>query len=282
MMLKRLAQAIIPNLPHKRQRALAEFKRFKSEVPHLGLPVAVQLAFQRCLALSQRGRIRSIRLPGFRFPLFYRVGTSDPDSIHPIFVRQKYDCVARLPGIEYIVDCGANIGASAFYLLNRYPRAQVAVVEPDPENMAICRKNLAPFGKQVTFLQAGVWSTTGPLVIERERFRDRIEWSYQVRPARENEPGDVPALTITDVMTAAGFPRIDLLKVDIEKAENEVFRSGAQPGLRLTRNLVIEPHGLQSERVIQATLAAFDCQVIQAGDLTLYRNMTPRECPSCS
>jgi FkbM family methyltransferase len=280
--IKRLSRLLVPDLPHFRWRALTEFNRFRTELPQLGWSAALQLGSERCFAQGQTGRVRSVRLPGFRFPLYYRPGTSDPDVIHQVFVRREYECAAALPGIEYVVDCGANIGTSAFYLLHRYPTARVVVAEPDPGNMAMCQRNLAPFRDRVTYIQAGVWSAAGQLMVERGCFGDGAEWSFQVRPARPDEVADVAAVTIADLMAAGGYPRIDLLKVDIEAAEAEVFGSGVPSWLKHTRNLVIELHGPKCEKAVATALANFQSQVAVFGELTLFRDMTSVDCRPCS
>jgi FkbM family methyltransferase len=199
-----------------------------------------------------------------------------------MFVRREYQFVAGLPGIEFIIDCGANIGASAFYFLHRYPHARIVVVEPDPGNMEICRRNLAPFGDKITYVQGGVWSSTGPLVVERGQFRDGAEWSFQVRSAKQGESFDAHAFTISDLMAAGRFPRIDLLKVDIEAAEAEVFGQSTLPWLVQIRNLVIELHGPECEEVVAAAMAAVESQTTRAGELTLFANISPRSGSPCS
>jgi FkbM family methyltransferase len=279
---KRIARSALPDLPHLRWRVATEFARLRIELGPLGWPAALKLAWERCAPKKHRGRLRSIQLPGYRFPLFYRVGTSDADVIHQVFVRREYECAAGLAGIEFIIDCGANIGTSAFYLLHRYPAARVVVVEPDAGNMAVCRRNLTPFGDRVTYVQAGVWSTTGPLVVERGRFGDGAEWSFQVRPAKPGEPFDVHAFTIPDLMAAGQFSRIDLLKVDIEAAETEVFGPGSQDWLPLTRNVVIELHGPKCQQAVDTALSGFESKNERSGELTLYRGITPREGSPCS
>jgi FkbM family methyltransferase len=281
-MLKRFATSVIPALPRLRWRVAEELARFRIEAGRLGWRAALQLTLDRCTTPGHRGRIRSLRLPGYRHSLFYRVGTSDADVSHQVFVRREYECTSGLPGIEFIIDCGANIGTSAFFLLHCYPTARVVVVEPDRGNMALCRRNLAPFGKRVTFVQAGVWSSTGPLVVERGQFGDGAEWSFQVRPARSGERDCVPAITIMDLMSAGGYPRIDLLKIDIEAAEAEVFSEGSQAWLRLTRNLVIELHGPECERKVAAAMEGLESRRARRGELTLFENITPRGGSPCS
>lgn len=220
-----------------------------------------------------RGRaksLRTIRLRGYDLPFHYRLNSSDAGVIQQVFGDQDYGCVAQLPGVRTIIDCGGNIGATSFYLLHRYPDARVVVVEPDSANMALCRKNLAPFADRVTFVQAGVWSTTTPMIVERGTYRDGKEWSIQVRPARTGEKADFEAVTIPDLMVKAGFDSVDLLKVDIEAAEKEVF-SNAAGWINRIGSLVIELHGPDCEAAVQSAVTGRPAQVSTSGELTLYR-----------
>lgn len=281
-MLKRIARAIIPDLAHRRWQWETQLRRFRLELSRLGWPAAAQMTCERLLPARGRGRIRSVSLTGYKYPIHYRVGASDPAVIRQLFVQRDYAIAAELPGVEFIIDCGANIGLSAFYFLHCYPRARVLVVEPDPGNMALCQRNLAAFGTRVIYVQSAVWSTGGPLKIERGTFRDGAEWSLQVRPPRDNEPADVIAVTMNDLIAASGFPRIDLLKVDIEAAEREVFAGEELPWLKLIRNLVIELHDEDCKRVVEQALARIIRQVAHSGDVTLFRDTTAPDALPCS
>jgi FkbM family methyltransferase len=188
-----------------------------------------------------------------------------------LFARHEYACVANEPDVRYIVDCGANIGCSALYLLQRYPRAEIVVVEPDAENMQMCRRNLAPFAGRVTFIQAGVWSASVPMVVERGKYRDGAEWAFQVRPAKPCESPHFVSMTLGDLMAAASFPRIDLLKMDIEAAEQEVFRAGYETWLDRTRTLAVELHDDQCKRAVVRALAGYPFTSLQSGELTVFR-----------
>src|SRR5262245_48251272 len=45
--------------------------------------------------------------------------------------------------VRVILDCGANVGITSLFLAERYPRAMILSVEPDPENFALLEANVA-------------------------------------------------------------------------------------------------------------------------------------------
>lgn len=270
-MLKRLAVAIWPELPSYRARFGLWLGYRRAEARIIGVGAALRLWFARTFETRRKNpRLARLNLSGFRFPLHFRTGGSDPEVIDQIFLRREYACIVGIPDMEYIVDCGANIGCSTFFLLHHYPQAKAIVVEPDPGNMAVCRRNLAPFGDRVTFVMAGVWSSAGGLKIER----GGQEWDIRVRLAKPGESADVRAVTIGDLIRDAGFSRIDLLKVDIEGSEAELFGNAESSSwLARTRNLVIELHGPECERIVGTALGRFSHREGRSGELTVYREI---------
>jgi FkbM family methyltransferase len=280
-MLKRLTVSAFPALPALRAAlAAGRWREVPPKAEVIGWPAAARLWYARwCESGRPTPRLAKIRMAGFEHPLYFRPAGSDPAVIEQVFVQCEYAAVAGLGGVEYLVDCGANIGCTTFFLLKHYPRARAVVVEPDAGNMAVCRRNLAPFRDRVTFVRAGVWSAAGPLVVERGEFRDGAEWSFRVRPAHPGEPPDITAVTIPDVLAAAGFPRADLLKIDIEGSEVEVFGRDADGWLGRTRNIAIETHGLECERAVEGALAAFRFDRGESGELAIYRNLRRAETP---
>lgn len=235
----------------------------------IGWPALLRLRIADA-APAAPGRTRVVRFPGFPHPIHYRPRSSDPDVIRQVFGLREYRCAIGLLGVEYILDCGANIGLTSLYLLHHYPAARAVVVEPDAGNMAVCRKNLAPFGDRVTFVQAGVWSASVPLVVDRGGYRDGREWSIQVRPARAGESPDLTARTVPELLAAGGFPRADIVKMDIEAAEAEVF-TGPTDWVNSVRTLVIELHGPECERAVAKALSGRLACVGICGELTIYR-----------
>jgi hypothetical protein len=70
---------------------------------------------------------------------------------------------------------------------------------------------------------------------------------------------------------------VDLLKVDIERAELSVFWRSAASWLHKVRNICIELHGKDCEDVFFDALKDFDYELGRSGELTICRNLRPRK-----
>ena len=211
--------------------------------------------------------------PGAKYPLLARFGTSDLDVFYQIFVEREYATIADVDDVRFVLDLGANVGYSSAWFASTYPEARIIAVEPDPENAAMCRINLAPYGDRVTILQVGAWSRRVGLVLHRG-FRDGREWSVQVREAAPHETTEVEGVDIPSMLREAGVDRIDILKMDTERAEAEIFAHRPSLWLDRTRNVVVELHDQECERLCRLALASYDCDIYRSGELTVVRHIT--------
>jgi FkbM family methyltransferase len=228
---------------------------------------------------DQNIRLRCLNFKGYDYPIFYRTQTSDLDVILQVFVDEQYDCVGEENSVKLIIDCGANIGCTSFYLLHRYPNAHVVAVEPDPQNFALCQRNLAPFAERVTLVNSGVWPEPVPLQIERGTYADGREWgewAIQVRPAQIGERPDMIAVTIDGLINQSGLDGVDILKIDIEGAEAALFSEGVEKWLSRTRHLAIEIHGTKCEQIFDKIMSQYSWIGAQHGELRLCKNITTR------
>jgi hypothetical protein len=172
---------------HFRKRT---FEAFVSDLRDLGTSAAATLLFSpvlrrhRPISSSTPPTIRRVRLRGYRYPFFYRENTSDAAVIRQVLGTQEYECVGHASDVSFILDCGANIGCTSFYFLNRYPNARLIAVEPDSENAQLCRRNLRPFGGRALVIQAGLWSEVVPLRVERGGYTWWLQrWARVVLPS---------------------------------------------------------------------------------------------------
>jgi FkbM family methyltransferase len=207
------------------------------------------------------------------FPtVLMRVGTSDPDVFMQIFGALEYGPIPATVAPGLIVDCGANVGYASVSFLERWPEAEVVAIEPDPANAALARRNLAPYGARAMLVEAGVWSRTTPLRIRRGAFGDGRQWSFQVEACPPGETPDVDGVGLAEVI---GTRTVELLKVDIERGELELF-AGPCPWLDQVRNIVIELHDGDCTDVFHRALARYEYDEFSAGELTFCCNLRRR------
>jgi FkbM family methyltransferase len=265
-----------------RRKLLQPLQPFASDLRNLGIPAAVILLLSPLFSLIQRRianqptTIRRLKPKGYSHPFYYREGTSDRAVIRQVLSRRDYEGVCAERDAALIIDCGANIGCSSYYFLNRYPKARVLAIEPDWENYQLCRRNLKPFRDRVTVMQAGLWSDCLPLRVVRGGFLDGQAWSFQVRPCLEYETPDLISTTMDQLIAMAGESRVDILKMDIEAAEKEVFRTDPGHWLGCVRHLAIELHDDEAEAIFKRATANFNCYLERSGDLTFCKNLTPK------
>jgi FkbM family methyltransferase len=187
-----------------------------------------------------------IAVPGLAHPVHVRPHTTDVDTFLEVFVRREYDLAgskrasrgARKHTIASIVDGGANVGYTSLFFTRAYPDAHIIAVEPDASNFALLVRNTQPY-PNITPLHGALWPHAGSLRISNPQAE---HWAFQVQEADTADPGSIRAFTIPDLLALTENTHIDLLKLDIEGAEKELFTSGAASWLPHVDLIAIELH----------------------------------------
>jgi FkbM family methyltransferase len=217
-----------------------------------------------------------LHLSGYEHPIWLRPRTSDYQVYRQIFVEQEYGGdVEATTDVRFILDCGANVGLASVYFLNRFPQAKVLAIEPDPQNVVICRQNLGPYGSRAIVIQGGVWSGCSPLAIVSSKFGAGDKWGVQVRPCRRGTTGCevVEGYDVLSLLNYADVDHVDILKIDIEGSELPVFASLPDRWLPRVRNLIIELHGDDCSRAVFSALERYKYRLSQRGDLTYFLDL---------
>ena len=209
------------------------------------------------------------------YPLVARgSGSSDLEVFHQIFQFDEYACIRDISPARVILDLGANVGYSSAYLLSCFRGAKVVAVEPDPANFKICSKNLAPYGNRAQVVPGAVWSKKCELVLSRGTFGDGREWASQVHESDgKGAQPTVEAWDVPSLMRLAGSDYVDLLKIDIEGSELELFGNNSSLWLPKVRNICIELHGDDCTAMFLNALKEFDYDLGVSGELTICRNI---------
>lgn len=226
-----------------------------------------------------RLKIRGIRLTpaGYGASMSLRPNSSDFKVFEQIFFFEHYKAATQIQEAEVIVDCGANAGYSALFFLKHFPHARVIAVEPDADNAELCRRNLRPYRDRSIVLQKAIWGNVGKLGFAEDTRYPGEEWGIQVREAIPTASGEtIEALDIPTLMTMAGVQHIDLLKIDIERSEIDVFQSNPEAWLDRINNIAIELHGSDCSEVFHSAMSHYSFEEMECGDVTLCLGVRPR------
>jgi len=195
--------------------------------------------------------------------------SSDPDVFRQIFIEEQYKALSRIRPV-FIMDLGANVGLSSAWLLARFSQATILAVEPDPGNYSLCCKNLESFGRRARVVHGAAWSKRAQLALVRGAYRDGREWTSQVTEVKSPESVlQVEGWDIGSLLELSKAESVDILKVDIEGSELDLFASGSETWLPYIHNICIELHGADCERAFFSALKDYDYNLSQSGELTI-------------
>ena len=208
-----------------------------------------------------------------RYPVYCRRGTSDKDCFGQIFVEKEYRFLNGTCDPKVIVDCGANVGFSTVYFLSQFPGARVIAIEPDERNVEMLRRNTAPYCDRVTILHSAVWSRPKMLIVCKGTYRGGREWATQVRVCQDDEESDLQAVDIGSLFGRFGFEEIDILKMDIERAELAVFSENFEPWVGRIGIYLIELHDEECRDAFLTALGERQFEISRSGELTVARRV---------
>jgi len=178
-----------------------------------------------------------------------------------ILVDREYSDLPLQFSPRTILDLGANIGLGLLALHDQYPQAQIACVDADPRNFQLLLQNLYSNHLHAPLIAAAVSGEPGILGLRigvNSTCSTLIEGSL-IHPSHAATI-DIPCLTIPQVLERLGWPGVDLLKVDIEGAEESLF-SGSPQWLHQVKAIVLEIHPNTTPDKIQELLAPYGFQL---------------------
>lgn len=145
-----------------------------------------------------------------------RTNTTDICVFEQVFIKEEYLFPAStVPRV--IIDAGANIGMASVYYAITYPDAKIIAIEPEASNFEILLENTKSYDN-IHCLKGALWNKKTRLKISNPT---DAKFAFAVEETSDDD--EVHALTVEDLMDQFNLQFIDILKVDIEGAEKEVF-----------------------------------------------------------
>lgn len=190
--------------------------------------------------------------------LSLRTYTGDLDIFYEIFWAQCYLIPNSLKINQYrtIVDLGANVGLASVYFKTLHPEAKVFSVEMEPDNYIQLKKNLAQFDNSYPIFGA-IYDEQKDITISNTA----LAYNFKIEVNREEVDAlKVATLTMHDLIRNYHIDEIDLLKIDIEGAEQRVLGFNNQ-WLAKVNSILIELHEPYSIENLKEDLAPFNFEI---------------------
>lgn len=175
-------------------------------------------------------------------PLYVRLGTSDSYVLEEVFLDKVYEPINQrhLGDVRNIVDLGANTGFTIRLWQTLYPGARIVAVEPDAENLKMCKYNSVAGVElhRLELVEACAAGNARAVALDRSGGA----WRFSMRDLDCSGTDEVRALTLPQILESCpvNVP-IDLLKCDIEGAEEEVF-ADCGSWIGRVKSMVVELH----------------------------------------
>jgi FkbM family methyltransferase len=232
-----------------------KLNRIQRWQPVIGLLEAIRFEWLWSLQLPSV----SIAVPGYPQRFTLRKGGSDIAVFETVFVERELDVyLPQAP--QLIMDGGANIGLTTAFYAHRYPQAKIVAIEPSSDNCDVLRKNCAAFDN-VSIVEGGLWTNSGYLRLANPTAE---AWGFQCEPAPAGSEGSFPAYSVDRLIDDSGVGVCDLMKLDIEGAEEQLFESASW--LQRVNAILVEVHGEAADRAIKSACSEQDFEYSMLGE----------------
>jgi len=186
------------------------------------------------------GKVKNIKLPNIKYPIYLRKRTSDIPTFFQIFIDEQFDIdieEKNSSSPQIIIDAGANIGLFAIKMKNQFPDSKIICIEPDIENFQILEKNLSNYDN--IFLEnSGLWNKDTKLKVYDKY--NAGKWGMIVE--EDLNTGNINAISVNSLLKKYSIDYIDCFKIDIETSEKQVFSEDYLEWLPKVKMLIIELH----------------------------------------
>jgi FkbM family methyltransferase len=188
-------------------------------------------------------------------------------TIAVVFVRREY---GPMEDFKTILDIGANMGSFMVYAALKCPNAKIYCFEPEEQNFGFLSRNIAvnSLGTRVQAFRCAVAATNG----DRELGIGDSPLNSLVAGVADKGRQLVNCTTLKDIFKEQGLESVDLLKMNCEGAEYEIFEGCAGEDFQRIPRIRLEYHNLDGIKRNGDWLAKFlEGQGYRIENFTRYR-----------
>ena len=181
--------------------------------------------------------IFKVRIKDILHPFYLRGNSTDIHVFEQVFSFKQYKIGYNFTP-KYIFDLGANTGLASVYFKNIYPDVTIIALEPDQSNFDMLLKNTSAH-KNIHCYKGGIWNKNTNLEILDI---GKGKWAFVTKEIEHKSKDSIEAVTINGLMDKFNIPSVDILKLDVEGAEKEVFEGDHAKWLPYVKAMIVELH----------------------------------------
>lgn len=192
------------------------------------------------LALGKAGRGKTILRTRDGLSITIRNNIWDVRIVQEMFLEQPYMKYLSLPESPTIVDIGAYIGDFCVYAA-KHLNARVIAYEPTQENFAILKENVEnnSLKDKIELVNKAV-GYSGEMTLNVQKNDEEIHVSNYWY--HDGEKRSVQSVNLEEIFNTHSLTEVDLLKVDCEGGEYDIFPTVPEHLFAHIKNIVFEYH----------------------------------------
>jgi FkbM family methyltransferase len=227
-------------------------------------------------SIVKTGFVNLKYIPPF-FDLRLRKKSTDLLAYHQIFTFKEYDMdLGFVP--KFIIDAGANIGLATVFFSKKFPEAKIISIEPEQNNFSMLESNTVSF-KNVTCIKKALSNIANRRINVVDKGLGN--WGFVTQNQNQNDNSkiidSVTTITIDEILLDYNLNHIDLLKIDIEGGEKQLFECHYENWLPKTKCIVIELHDgitIGCSTSFFKAISRYDFSYFNRGENLLFINNT--------
>ena len=154
--------------------------------------------------------------------LYVDIKESNQRFIYEIFIEEIYRAVC--PQLT-IIDAGAYEGEFSFYCYNFAKK--IYAFEPDPKPWEVLSRRHRDFelGDRIEIFNTALSGKTGKRIFHASGGGGSRLLGEEISDYPEKERIKVQSISLADFIKDKNIEQVDILKIDVENGENEIFRA---------------------------------------------------------
>lgn len=224
-------------------------KKIKNYTKYLGMYYGIKMLFFNMLSRINKNnndkfniKIKTSKTGKDSF--YVRPFTTDKYLVNNLLLDNgEYDFIyldkySWIKNSQVIIDAGACIGMFSRMINKICKNSTIIAIEPETNNFNLLVKNTKKYNN-IICKKNGLWNKKCNLIVEES---SNGAWGFTVKEAKNNEKYDINAISIENIINEYKIDTIDILKLDIEGSEVEVFDKNCERWLNKVKVCIIEFH----------------------------------------